>query len=118
MKEDIMNFFAEFHKNCRLPKGFNSSFIALVPKTENPQSFNDFKPISLISSIYKILSKVLAFRIKFTIPVVVGEIQSAFSGGKNINDGILIANEVILFYFLTGKNCPQAANEVIDGWKR
>lgn len=102
----------------QVTKGFNSSFIALVPKTENPQSFNDFKPISLISSIYKILSKVLAFRIKFTIPVVVGEIQSAFSGGKNINDGILIANEVILFYFLTGKNCPQAANEVIDGWKR
>lgn len=39
MKADIMNFFTEFHKNCRLPKGFNSSFIVLVPKTENPQMF-------------------------------------------------------------------------------
>lgn len=117
MKEDIMNFLAEFHKNCRLQKASTPPSLLWFPKLRI-QSFNDFKPISLISSIYKILSKVLAFRIKFTIPVVVGEIQSAFSGGKNINDGILIANEVILFYFLTGKNCPQAANEVIDGWKR
>lgn len=96
MKEDIMNFFAEFHKNCRL---FTPPSLLWFPKLRI-QSFNDFKPISLISSIYKILSNVLAFRIKFTIPVVVGEIQSAFSGGKNINDGILFANEVNLFYFI------------------
>lgn len=32
---------------------------------------------------------------KSYIPVVVGDAQSAFSGGKNIQDGILIANEVL-----------------------
>lgn len=100
MKGDIMSFFRDFHKNARLPKGFNSSFIALIPKVGNALSLNEFRPISLIGSMYKILSTLLASRIKTTIPLVVGEVQSAFTGEKNIEDGILIANEII------------------DGWKR
>lgn len=95
MKGEIMTFLAEFHKNGRLPKCINSSFITLVPKVENPIGLSDYRPISLIGCMYKILSKVLAARLKVTIPVVVGEVQSAFTGGKNIQDGILIANEVV-----------------------
>lgn len=45
--------------------------------------------------MYKLLSKVLGDRIKPTILVIVGDIQSTFSGGKNIQDGILIANELL-----------------------
>ena len=45
--------------------------------------------------MYKILAKVLAARFKKIIPVVVSEVQSTFIGGRNIQDGILIANEVV-----------------------
>lgn len=95
MKGGIMEFMNEFHRRAKLPKGINSSFITLIPKVENPVSLTEYRPISLIGSMYKILSKVLAARIKVTIPVIVGEVQSAFSKGKNIQDGILIANEVV-----------------------
>lgn len=95
MKKDIMVFLGEFHRNNKLTKSLNSTFITLIPKVDNPMGLTDFRPISLIGIMYKILSKVLASRIKMTIPVVVGEVQSAFSGGKNIQDGILIANEVV-----------------------
>lgn len=95
MKKDIMVFLGEFHRNNSLTKSLNSTFITLIPKVDNPMGLTDFRPISLIGIVYKILSKVLASRIKMTIPVVVGEVQSAFSGGKNIQDGILIANEVV-----------------------
>lgn len=90
-----MDFMGEFHKNSKLPKGINSSFITLVPKVDNPVHLKDYKPISLMAVCIKILSKVLAERIKPTILVIVGDIQSTFSGGKNIQYSILIANEVL-----------------------
>ena len=95
MKKDILDFMGEFHKNCKLPKCLNSSFITLVPKVNNPMALSDFKPISLIGSMYKILAKILVARFKKIIHVVVGEVQSAFIGGRNIQDGILITNEVV-----------------------
>lgn len=69
-----MAFFTEFHKNGRLPKCINSSFIAQVPKVENPIGLSGYRPISLIGSMYKILAKVLATRSKATILVIVGEV--------------------------------------------
>ncbi|XP_028095364.1 uncharacterized protein LOC114295342 [Camellia sinensis] len=56
---------------------------------------DDYRPISLIGPLYKILSKVLANRLKNILPRIVGEAQSAFMGGKNILDGVLISNEII-----------------------
>ncbi|XP_028060751.1 uncharacterized protein LOC114264345 [Camellia sinensis] len=63
-KKDILQFFKEFYDNGCLAKGINSSFITLLPKTENPGGVSDYRPISLIGSLYKILSKVLASRLK------------------------------------------------------
>ena len=82
MKKDILDFMGEFHNNCKLPKCLNSSFITLIPKIENPMALSDYRPISLIGSMYKILAKVLAARLKKIILVVVGEVQSAFIGGE------------------------------------
>jgi hypothetical protein len=56
MKGDIMRFISEFHRNGKLTKGLNSTFIALIPKVDNPQKLNDFRPISLVGSLYKILA--------------------------------------------------------------
>ena len=85
----------EFHQNGRLSRGINSTFIALIPKIDNPQKLNDFRPISLVGSIYKILVKVLANRLRHVIGSVVAKEQSAFVQNREILDGILIANEVV-----------------------
>lgn len=61
MKDDIKKVLNEFHLNGTWPKGSNSSFIALIPKVDSPQSLNEFILISLIN---KIVSKLLAKRIK------------------------------------------------------
>lgn len=95
LKGDVMRFLVEFHRNGKLAKGINSTFIALIPKVENPQSLNEFRPISLVGSMYKILAKVLANRLRLVIGSVISDAQSAFVKGRQILDGILIANEVV-----------------------
>jgi hypothetical protein len=95
MKDDILRFVSEFHRNGRLAKGINSTFIVLIPKVDNPQRLNDFRPISLVGSLYKIIAKLLANRLRQVIGSVVSETQSAFIKNRQILDGILIANEVV-----------------------
>ncbi|GAU10511.1 hypothetical protein TSUD_420810, partial [Trifolium subterraneum] len=95
LKIDLLNFFSEFHRQGILSKGLNSTFITLIPKVESPQRVADFRPIALVSSIYKILSKVLANRLRQVVGSIVSQSQSAFIKGRQILDGILIANEIV-----------------------
>ncbi|GAU16627.1 hypothetical protein TSUD_325750 [Trifolium subterraneum] len=90
-----MRFITEFHRNGKLTKGLNSTFIALIPKIDSPQRLNDFRPISLVGCLYKILAKVLANRLRLVIGSVISESQTAFVKDRQILDGILIANEVV-----------------------
>ncbi|MCH80227.1 cysteine-rich receptor-like protein kinase [Trifolium medium] len=95
VKGDIFRFMTEFHEKGKLVKGINSTFIALIPKKDNPSKLNDFRPISLVGCAYKILSKVLANRLKKVMHNIISGVQTAFVQGRQILDGVLIANEVI-----------------------
>jgi len=77
MSGDIMRFIGEFHRNGKLTKGFNSTFISLITKVECPQKLNDFRPISL-ESLYKILAKLLANRLKTVVGKVVFDTHTTF----------------------------------------
>lgn len=78
-----------------MTKGINSTFIALIPKVDSLQRLNDFRSISLVGSMYKILSKVLANRLRQVIGSVISDSQFAFIKGRQILDGILVANEIV-----------------------
>jgi len=90
-----MQFITEFHRNGRLTKGINATFIALIPKVSSPQRLNDFRPISLVGCMYKVLAKILVNRLRTVIGSVVSDAQSAFVKGKHILDGILVATEAV-----------------------
>ena len=55
LKPNFIRFLDEFYINGIFPKGSNASFIALIPKLNDPQSLNDYRPISLIGCVYKIV---------------------------------------------------------------
>ncbi|GKU86405.1 hypothetical protein SLEP1_g936 [Rubroshorea leprosula] len=95
IKDDIINFVREFHQHGRLVRGSNASFIVLIPKTDNPQAIEEFRPISLIGVIYKIIAKLLANRLRKVLPKVIGEQQMAFIEGRQLVEGAVIANEIL-----------------------
>nr|KYP35452.1 Transposon TX1 uncharacterized [Cajanus cajan] len=96
LRGDMCRFLTEFHHNGRLPRGTNSAFITLIPKKQDPQRLEDYKPISLVGCMYKILAKVLANRVKQVLPSVIDERrQSALLEGRNMLYSVLVVNEVI-----------------------
>ncbi|GJX52816.1 RNA-directed DNA polymerase, eukaryota [Tanacetum coccineum] len=76
-------------------RGGNSSFIALIPKTQDAKMVKDFRPISLIGSLYKIIAKTLANRLVVVLGDIINEVQSAFVSNRQILDGPFILNELI-----------------------
>jgi hypothetical protein len=90
-----LRFFLEFLNNGRVVKGVNCTFIVIISKVDLPMSLSDYSSISLVGSIYKVLAKVLANQLSKVIGSVISLNQYAFVQGRQILDGILIANEVV-----------------------
>ena len=95
IKGDVMAAVQLFHATGSLLKGCNASFIALIPKVRDPSSLDQFRPISLVGVIYKIITKILSSRMKKIMPLIIDECQSAFLCDKGLLDSVVMANEVL-----------------------
>lgn len=95
LKEDIINTIQIFHSNQTFEKRFNATFIALIPKKPGASELKDFRPISLVGGVYKIIARLLAERLKKVASKLVNKHQMAFIEGRQIMDAALIASECI-----------------------
>jgi len=77
----------------RIPASFNSTFIALIPKSDNALSLKDFRPISLCNCIYKIIAKIIARRLKSILSGNISDEQFGFLEGRQIHEAIGVAQE-------------------------
>ena len=73
----------------------NSTFLALIPKEKEAKSFDRFRPISLCNIGYKIITKIMASRLKHILPNIILENQGGFVKGRKIWDNIILVQEVI-----------------------
>lgn len=76
-------------------RDWNSTLIALIPKTKALRRVSDYRPISLCNVSYKIITKVIANRLKNVLNNLISETQSAFISGRVISDIIVFGHECI-----------------------
>jgi hypothetical protein len=105
LKGDVHIMFDQFHGNSRLPKGMFSFFLTLIPKVSSPQSLGDFRPISLLGCLYKLVAKVLTACLAKVIGVLIPNTQSTFIKGRQLVDGVVVVNKVIDFAKKLKKEC-------------
>jgi hypothetical protein len=105
LKDEVRIMFDQFFENASLPKSFASYFVALIPKVKSPFSLDEFRPISLLGSLYKLVAKVLAARLAPVMHSIVATTQSAFLKGRLLVDGVVVINEVVDLAKKSGKDC-------------
>lgn len=95
---DIINAVSEFFRNGRLLKDLNTKAIALIPKKSEACSLGDYRPISCCNIIYKVISKIIANRLKPILRECVSPNQAAFLKGRSLGENVLLASELIQDY--------------------
>uniref|UniRef100_A0A803PDL7 Reverse transcriptase domain-containing protein n=1 Tax=Cannabis sativa TaxID=3483 RepID=A0A803PDL7_CANSA len=92
---DVVVSVQKFFCSCSMPVGLNDTNVVLIPKKKNPDRMSDLRPISLCNVLSKVMTKVLANRMKHLLDQVISMNQSAFIPGRLITDNIMIAFEVL-----------------------
>uniref|UniRef100_A0A2N9ED53 Reverse transcriptase domain-containing protein n=1 Tax=Fagus sylvatica TaxID=28930 RepID=A0A2N9ED53_FAGSY len=88
---DIMKVLNYFHGMGSFERSLNATFLALIPKKLEAVEVKDFRPIS----VYKILAKLLANRLRLVFPSIISSSQNAFVQGRQILDSVFIAFEFL-----------------------
>ena len=91
----MINAVLEFLNTGYMEPDLNYTYIVLIPKIKSPEKIFDHRPISLCNVIYKIISKVLANRLKQILPQLIAPSQSAFVPSCLITDNVFIAYETL-----------------------
>eukprot|EP00253_Pinus_taeda_P033628 PITA_33628 len=101
VKQVILNVVEDSRKNRTILRALNASFISLIPKHDSTFTADKFRAISLCSMVYKIISKVLASRLKPLLPSLISGEQFGYVEGRQILNNIILAQETV--HMLTSK---------------
>ncbi|WZZ11232.1 hypothetical protein YC2023_097153 [Brassica napus] len=88
----------EFFQSGRLLKQWNAATLVLIPKKPNASLTTDFRPISCLNTVYKVISKLLASRLKDILPLMVSKSQSAFLPGRLLAENVILATDLVNGY--------------------
>ena len=95
VRPDVMATIEEFRAGrCNMDR-LNRAYIVLILKVQGAERIGDFQPISLSNSIYLIIAKVLANRLRAVLPSIISSFQSAFLLGRQMSDNIVLAQEIV-----------------------
>ncbi|CAA7053093.1 unnamed protein product [Microthlaspi erraticum] len=95
---DVIAAVQEFFRNGRLLKDLNNTAVALIPKVPEACRLGDYRPISCCNLIYKLISKIIANRMKPVLLKYIRPNQAAFIRGRSLGENVLLSTELIRNY--------------------
>ena len=95
IKADLLNLVRNFHRTKKVLPAINATFLTLIPKSDQADSPDKFRPIALCNVLYKILSKLMASRLKSVLPSIISQEQTGYVEGRQITDSIILTQEVL-----------------------
>lgn len=93
--DDVTYMVKDFSKSGALQDIMNDTLLSLIPKLKSPEKVSQLRPISLCNVHYKIVTKVIANRIKEFLDQVIGQEQSSFVPQRQIVDNIVTYQEAL-----------------------
>ena len=109
-----MAIMEEFHACSSRMDRIHWAYITLLPKTPGAKRVGDFRPISLSKSIYLIITKVLANRLRELLGTLISPLQSAFVLGRQMADSVVVAEEIIAAWRRSGTTSFAKAYDSLD----
>ncbi|KAE8674092.1 hypothetical protein F3Y22_tig00111769pilonHSYRG00381 [Hibiscus syriacus] len=81
---------------CKMVKKvLNRTVLVLIPKSDAPETFVDFRPISLCTVMYKLITNIIVRRLKHVMPFLIMSNQKSFISGRSITENIVINQEIV-----------------------
>jgi hypothetical protein len=95
VKQDVYGVVEDSRCLASIMKSLNATIITLIPKENEARTLDRYRPISLCNVVYKIISKVIANRLKPLLPTLISQEHAIFIEGRQIIDNIIHAHEII-----------------------
>jgi hypothetical protein len=95
IKQDLMQIFVDFHQNKIDLAKINYGIITLIPKGDDANVIQKYRPICLLQVLFKIFTKALTVRSEAYMKKIIHDCQTAFIRGRFITDGIMLLQEIL-----------------------
>ena len=79
----------------KVPDFLNRTLIALIPKIQGSKTLDNYRPISLCNTMYKVVTKIIVARLRPYLDKIISPMQTAFVPGRKGVDNVIIAQEII-----------------------
>ncbi|XP_026419847.1 uncharacterized protein LOC113315813 [Papaver somniferum] len=92
---DVCKMIKSFFHSGFLVQQLNNTIVSLIPKVQIANKPKYFRPIALCNTVYKIISKIIALRMKKHIAKIISPMQSAYVSGRLISENICLVQEIV-----------------------
>ncbi|CAI5457408.1 unnamed protein product [Closterium sp. Yama58-4] len=93
--EVVMDFMRDFEASAKLPESFSTAVTILLHKKGEKTDLGNYRPITLLGAVYKIIAKLLANRMKKELPQVISENQFGFVPGRRLADAVKVVADTV-----------------------
>ncbi|CAI5480107.1 unnamed protein product [Closterium sp. Yama58-4] len=95
LKEHVMGFVREFVETARMPEGISTAVTVLLHKKGDADQLGNYRPITLLTVMYKLVTKIMATRLKRVLGKVLSKEQHGFLPGKSLADAVSVVADAV-----------------------